>query len=373
MKNRISSQAGSSLVMALVCVAVIGAVAATAMQLSAQMSSQAKSDLESKALQTFIQALETVAGTNEACLGAGGGLDGIKFQSVTGFGATNFDFAVAKDLTVGQDMSIGTQLPTAGGGRFVAQTGAIYDPLKLTIDKMSFRKAVKVTGTTQYNGELLFQAHIGSRKFAPRVIGNMSLVFSGAVPGTAASGCTFSESAQSACESMGCKFNVGAPAGKQKCVCGFPQLTCPAGQYIVGIDETVTPPQPLCGEFKADCSDPAYGGIGDGYFLAGFDDSGKPICQPVEGALASTPTPVPTATPTPTPTATPVVGNPICNKDVVSHSASEAITSHETLCTQGTQSGVNGACYYTATDWHGQFQWTCNDGGVAKSCTHHCP
>ncbi len=299
------------LVVALVGIALLGIMAAAAATLAQQGNEQARQESELKALLAFTQNLETVLSTNNACVGIPGVIDGLKFNNGAGFAGNQFNFALASQPS-GQPASLGTQLPV-GSGRFVAAAGAAYAPSNILIDQLFIRNAAQIPASTTFNADLVLQARVNNRGFAPREVGKVTFTLDG---GNNLVSCAFVQSAVAACEAMNCKFNSAAP--KQKCVCGFPQMSCQTSpgqpqRYISGINQTTSPPTPICSDFKIDCSDPAMGGKGPGYFLSGFDQNGDPMCQPVEGGVA-TPTPAPTAAPTPPPTPTPTPP-PACASD----------------------------------------------------------
>ncbi len=262
-------------------------MAVAAATLAQQGNDQARKESELKSLLAFTQNLETVLSTNSACVGVPGVIDGLKFDNGAGFAANQFNSALASQPT-GQPVSLGTPL-LHGSGRFVAAAGAAYTPSNILIDQLFIRNAVQVPASNTFHAQLVLQASVNNRGFAPREVGTVTLSLDG---GNNLISCEFAQSAVAACEAMNCKFNSASP--KQKCVCGFPQMSCQTSpgqpqQYISGINQTTSPPTPICSNFKVDCSDPAVGGKGPGYFLSGFDQNGDPICQPVEGAVAGPP------------------------------------------------------------------------------------
>lgn len=285
----IRSQSGSVLIIALIGIVVLGIMAAAAATLAQQGNEQARRESELKALLAFTQNLETVLSTNSSCVGVAGVIDGLKFDNGAGFAGNQFNPALASQPT-GQPASLGTPLlVSVAGSRFIAAAGASYAPSNILIDQLFVRNAVQVPASTIYNAELVLQARVNNRGFAPREVGKVTLTFDG---GNNLVSCDFTQSAATACEAMNCKFNSSAPS--QKCVCGFPPMSCQTSpglpqQYISGINQSTSPPTPICSNFKVDCSDTSFGGKGPGYFLSGFDQNGDPMCQPVEGGVAPPP------------------------------------------------------------------------------------
>ncbi len=284
-----SSQRGSALLPVMISVLVVGLIAASVANMASTGAQQSVADSDMRAMLSIVQTLGTVAGANESCLGVAG-LDGLKFRDASGaYGNDKFALATASDAVNGQDISIGTQLQNAGAN-FIVKAAQTYAPLNLTIDQLAYRNVKQVIGTNTYNGEVILKAtmNVGTPQvhaLAPRSVGKLSITVNSGI----LTACSYIQSGQIACEAMNCKYN--AAATKQKCTCGFPPVTCPsaAGEpraYISGLDESVSPPAAVCTTYKADCSDPASGGKGQGFFFTGFDNSGDPICVAVEGQVS---------------------------------------------------------------------------------------
>lgn len=280
-RTRFRSESGSALLMALAAVAFLGLMASASLTIASLMNSDAQRKSQAKAVNHFIQSLEAVASNNLACVGAGQGqnrLRGLRFDGNSPDNACDVNCMNRGRGTGSLEVHLDTTLGSdAGAGQHFYALGIRVDHLYLT--------DVRDVGPSTYSARLVAQVSSLDPvfSFAPREVGTMQLQFDGA---SRLVSCLASPSAQSLCESMSCVFNPTAPQGRQRCSCSFPEMACGAGEYISGFDPNAPPNgQPICTRVALNCADTH----GPGYFFAGVDHQGAPICLAVEGTLGAPP------------------------------------------------------------------------------------
>jgi hypothetical protein len=301
-------ETGSALLVALITLALASLMIFASATVANQIAAEAVKEQQKDAVDKFSQFIEAIASNADTCNGTGT-MNGLTFVNPTTHAVGKDQFVLVAGGPASQDVRLPSNFETSPGvarvikGADVADsTKAVFDTFnKLTVEKLTIQTPRQLDPNT-YQVDLIQQSSVGSQLFAPRRLGNLTLAFTA---GTL-TGCILKQSAQAMCEDMGCRYNLAAM--KQKCVCGFPALSCAQtpGQpmnYIAGIDTTTNPPTPICRTFKASC----LASKGRGFAISGVDTTGMPICEAVESTAvaAATPTPTPTATPVPTPTPLP--------------------------------------------------------------------
>ena len=277
------------MIIALTAVALLGLMASATMTISGLMATDMQRKAQTKMIGNFVQNLEAIATNPISCMGTGNGANAIKGLRFNPNGSTNGN--------INQDCAYTTaclkkgegagKLPVSLDTNFgeEARVGKSFPNLGITIDGIYLTAITPVLGSPgMYSGNLLVQlsATNPAMSFAPREIGTMNLSFTG----NTLSSCNSVPSAKSLCESMNCAFNSQVPAGTQKCSCGFPEMACPDGNYISGVNPDGSA---KCTAIELNCATTN----GPGYFFAGVDGQGKPICLAVEGTFGVPPPPPP--------------------------------------------------------------------------------
>lgn len=288
-KAILNSQNGSAIILALTAVALLGLMAGAAMTVSGLLANEAQKKVQQAAVSQFASILETAVTNQAICSGTGAPvpppmrLAGLKFTSTNSkvcdhtcinSGANTGKINVSVEINIQNDQN--NRIAVAG--RSFPSAGVKVDQLYLT----------NVTHTPDYAtafGTLMASLSTTGpvAAFAPREIGQVTMNFASAnIVGTTMLSCNAAPSAQMLCREMQCVYDATAV---QKCSCGYPDMSCPTGQYISGFDPQTQ--RPVCKSASLDCSVTK----GPGYFFAGVDDSGQPICLAVEGAIGNPPPP----------------------------------------------------------------------------------
>lgn len=310
MKNKnsiqnLKSQSGSALILALMATALLGLMASATLTVASILATEAQRKAQTETISNFSQMLQTISSNPTACKGTGTGngngggpqtLSGLRFFNNANGTGNRSQTCNAQCLTRGQGVNgkLYVSLDTNLGE---AKNGATFPAdVNVNVTELYLRN-VNITGSTA-TGELMatLATQTPALSFAPRIIGVVNLSFDA---NWALDSCTSSPSPQMLCEQMKCVYNANAPAGAQRCTCGFPEANCPAGQYISGFDRSTG--TAICTPVGLNCATTH----GPGFFFAGVDAQGAPICLQVEGGYGVAASPTPVATASPAATATP--------------------------------------------------------------------
>jgi hypothetical protein len=289
------SQSGQALIMALLSLLVLGIVAGLVITQSTGLNNRAVDQEKNESLMRVQRTLETILSNNLTCLGTGTGLRGLQFVNA-GAEANNLlqgATLIARPVGVpipAQDVSVEIlQRNVVGGAKIIARgndgvgPAAVLPDFNLTIDRLYITNVSQrpPAGSNKFDADFYLDATVAGNKFAPRNLGRMFIQVDAA---NVLTSCSITPSAQLACQQMNCTWNSTSAPGKNKCVCGFPAVSCPAvagqpRQYLSGVDTSTMPPTPICSNFLVSCKNAPYG---PGFFLTGVDINGNPICQPLE-------------------------------------------------------------------------------------------
>ena len=298
---------GSAILLALIALAIAGIAITTLSSVNSAMIITSRRENQKAQIERLNLMIESVAANPETCAGSGtSALSGFTFVNPTSRAVGKDQFALLAGGPTSQEVRLPINLIRSGNVQIIkgvdaadANPSTLEELGSLTVNKFYIQNP-RIIDPKSYKVELLTEVSIDDTSFAARRLGDLLLTFqSGSL-----SACILELTPQTMCEAMGCKYILNAPS--QKCACGFPEMTCPQtpGQpmnYIAGVDSSSNPPQPICRSMKLSCLTKK----GPGFVFSGIDQNGEPICEAVEGSVA-TPTPAPTATATPI--ATPAAG-----------------------------------------------------------------
>ena len=287
-RSHLRNETGSTLLLALIAVAIVGLMAATTMSMAGLFSQDKSRARRLTEVDTFSQRLSTAASDPVVCAGAPKALpvplEGLTFLSGGTYGKTQF-----QNTPGPQEVRIQVNSTVLDGSAhyLFALPGGSVDGMPNVSVQSLFIQNPAANGVGRFTAQLGHRITVDGQKYADRLVGTLSLEFDSSTP-PALKGCQLKQSSQIICENMGCKYlqNVSGV----KCRCALPAMQCanstPPRDYIVGINASISPPQPICRPFKVSCLDsPQYG---KGFVLAGVNDAGGPICQPLEGNVTCT-------------------------------------------------------------------------------------
>lgn len=281
---------GNTLVMVLVAAGLVSGLGLLAMRVNSNLVTDVSRSKSSESVESLVQTISLIVSDNALCtsgVDGSGPNPGLVFEDASG-NPSGFNSALASSAT-GQNIRLGTNL---NAGTVVLRTGLVLDRFDLRIDQLVLRSSgAIITGKplNTYSGEIFMTATQVStgRAMAMRKVTDLTFHVDPAT--SALLGCAGFISAQQICEDMGCSYLVSAE--NKKCQCLMPNMTCPADQYISGYDAGFSP---ICRPFELTC-ETGGAGRGPGYFMAGIDRNGAPICVAMVKLLicegGSTPTP----------------------------------------------------------------------------------
>ena len=289
--KNLSSQRGSAMILALTAVALLGLMASATMTIAGILATETQRRAQHDSITSFAQSIETIVTDPDSCKGTNspGGpnrnLIGLQFMPGGSQTQTCNAACIAKGKPAG-----GNQLNVAIGMPFASDTnkrfataGQKYTNLGIEIKELFLRNLVTTAGATSttVTGELMAQLSSINPPlgFAPRLIGQVSFSLNNG--SNALTACRSAPSAQSMCEQMQCVYNTQAAPGAQRCTCGFPDLQCSGGSYIKGYNPATQ--SAVCQPVGLNCAVTK----GPGFFFAGIDSAGNPVCLAVEGGYGN--------------------------------------------------------------------------------------
>ena len=282
---KLANESGSSLVMVLMVIGLVGLMAAATMSLATYLAQDKTRSKRMGQVDAFAQRLTALTTDPSTCSGAPGALP-VPLAGLQFFNGANYDKS-SFSITPGTKQEVEIQTNSHSGTAQFLKAGATPDGMPAGVVVQSlFVQNVVSSRTNAYTADLGFRLSVDGQHYADRKVGEISMQFpAGPLPGTAMTTCELKQSSQILCENMGCKFS---PAGAGlKCHCGFPEMHClnttPPRDFLIGVDTSGPVPQPICKPFKVSCL--VSKGV-PGFVLAGVDETGNPICQPLEGAPA---------------------------------------------------------------------------------------
>ena len=265
---------GSTLLMVLVALGLIGLTAMAAMSLT-DSSNKAAANLRLLGnANALSEAAITILSSPTLCkdgVDGAGPLPGLRFYN----SATNdytFDSAVATAGSSGQSIELGTNLLNSAGQRIVLKDGVSLAAFDLKLEKLSI-VATTTSTPDSYKGDLIAQVSSLSQfklPISPKKIASVTfavdpvtkLITSCSTDGS-------NLTSQELCLSMGCAYDPTSTT--QKCTCPLPTVSCPTGTYLASIDPVTNAPD--CRGVSISCP--------GGQFMSGIDTSGQPICVTV--------------------------------------------------------------------------------------------
>lgn len=314
--NRSVNQKGIVLVPVLLATLGIGVGAGTIMAINANTAKQTTEASQVKSIDRFVKMLEVVVADPVTCYGTVNGLprtsptdaatatdiQGLRFFPVpysAGDVANRTNFVRNAAAAAEQNVSIGTHVRDESGNILTADNGKVFVTSDIQVNRLYITNLRPGTAPNTFNASLVADLSVISapgKIFAPRVVTDLTIQVDS---GTTMLGCEAVIEAKQVCESMGCRFNPNS-VGK-KCHCPFPDMDCNAGisptdprRYIIGYDTSSR--TPICRDLEINCLNTK----GPGFFMAGIDVNGDPICLAAEdpGTLNTTTTTTITVTTT---------------------------------------------------------------------------
>ncbi len=306
-KFHFKNSRGSALGLIVTAMGLLGVATVATINISDHLNKGATADTQTRAVDNFAQLVENLVTSPVACYGTVSGqprtnptatavvtdLGGLRFYPSGGGPATRMAFEPVPPTPPGtQDVVIGGFILNSANNRDIAKNMS-FPNLDIRVDNLYLQniQADPILPNT-FQANLMLSVGIISnpnKGFAPRSISRVTLKFNGT---NQLIGCVGTIPAQSMCEQMGCRYNPAS--ANQKCFCGFPDMDCNSGipadgerRYISGWDPATN--APICKSIEISCASK-----GPGYFFAGMDSYGSPICLAVE----SNTTPPPTTTTT---------------------------------------------------------------------------
>ncbi len=282
----VKNESGSTLVIVLMVIGLVGLMAAASMSLATYLAQDKTRTKHLGQVDAFAQRLTALTTDPATCTGVAGALpralQGLQFYD--GASYTKVGFSASPDSK--QEVRIQTNSADVAADHFLG-VGSPTEGMPTISTQSLFIQNVNPSGPNAYTADLGFRLTVDGQLYADRKVGQIYMQFAaGPLPGSAMTSCELSQSAQIVCENMGCKYTAGATG--LKCKCGLPAMSCatanPWRDYIVGVNASVDPPTPICRTLKVSCIDKK----GPGFVLAGVDEAGQPICQPLEGSPAVT-------------------------------------------------------------------------------------
>jgi len=267
-------EAGSGIIMVLLCTGVFSMIALGAIAIHNRMTASAMRERTLDRISGLAQSVQTLVSDPVICKDGVDGptlpQPGLRFVD-TGGAQVAFD-PVAAAGTGGQLISFGTNFGT--GANLVLQTQlaplAISD-FSLNLSKFYMTATLDATLANTYHGKMMARlSPIGvstGPQLSDKLLANVLFEIDPVTASVVKCGADLTAlTASSVCTALGCNLI------DSRCKCPLPAATCPAGSYISGLDPVSLTPQ--CTPISIAC--------GAGTFISGIDSSGVPVCASVQ-------------------------------------------------------------------------------------------